>query len=133
MEQVIGQEGSKEVVSRGDRAQSCASSRGRSVHLEKSKANRHVAEALGGDEQEPQGKPIPLGTVNVDLLHQSGRQGSAGGTAKDARTGKGRVAQGVWRGEEAAEEKLKSRSGYCRDAGPQCAGEDPRISHGREK
>lgn len=83
------------MVPRGDRTQRCLGSAGRCLHLEGPEAHRRVAEALRAEQQAKEGRSIPLGAVDADVLHQPRGQEPAGLAPTRPDASQGRIAQAV--------------------------------------
>src|SRR3981081_3298246 len=64
----------KALVATRDPGERRARSQARRLHAAGSKADRSVAEALGGTQFAPQGRLLSLGVVDADVLYQPRRQ-----------------------------------------------------------
>ena len=74
------------------RAQRRAAARGSCFRVRRSQAHRSLAEALRRSERQAQGRAVPIGDVDAELLHQPRRQEPAGPPQGHPRRRQGRIA-----------------------------------------
>ena len=92
------EDAAKTLVAARDRAKRRARSQARRLQADRPEENRSFAETLGGTQFAPQGRRLPLGALDADLLYQPRRQGPAEDPTRAAGAGQGRIEAGVREG-----------------------------------
>src|SRR5579872_2029330 len=83
------------LVARGHRAQRRPRPRAQRLHMARPEENRSLPETLGDGQRPAQGRRVPVGHVDADLLHQPGGAEPAAGAPAHASARQGRAARGV--------------------------------------
>jgi hypothetical protein len=87
----------KALVATRDPGERRARSQARCLHAAGSKADRSIAQALGGTQLAPQDRRLSLGAVDADVLYQPRRQDLAQDAARAAAARQDRVEAAVWK------------------------------------
>jgi len=85
----------RQMVPAGDPRQQCARSRSRSIHLRRSAPHRPVPQTLCRAQPSPQVRPVPLGDVDADVLHQPCGESALVGPTRATRAGERRSSRSL--------------------------------------